>query len=497
VGEPLRLPNRLRPAREEGLDDRGDGLRWIARHLVYQPDAERDVGSETLARQEPAPGRPGPDLREDERRDDGGNDPQPNLREPEHRLLGRDRDVGARDEAAAAAERVAVNLDHHRSRAAVDRLAHPEEPEGVLDVLLVGKVDRGALPLDVGAGAEVLALTGEDYGTRVPDIRECVGELPDESRVERVTPLRTRQGDLQDGAVPLDRERAHGRELKVGSMIKGALAAALTPLREDGAALDEDAFGPYLDFLADGGLDGILALGTTGEGILLSVEERKRVTEHFLAASRGRLQIAVHCGAQTTGDTVALAEHSAAKGVDGVAVIGPPYFRLDAEALFEHFRRAASACAPTPFYLYEFEATSGYPIPLEVIERLRAEVPNLAGLKVSDSPFEKVKPYLLEGLDVFVGAEALLAAGLAGGAAGAVSGLAAAYPEEVAAVVRAPSADGAARLGELRAAIERFPRHAALKLVVGSRGVPLREDVRAPLRRLTAAERNELLAWLG
>jgi dihydrodipicolinate synthase/N-acetylneuraminate lyase len=271
----------------------------------------------------------------------------------------------------------------------------------------------------------------------------------------------------------------------------------LTPLREDGATLDEDVFGPYLDFLADGGLDGVLALGTTGEGILLSVAERKRVAELLFAASAGRLQIAVHCGAQTTADTVALAEHAAALGVDGVAVIGPPYFRLDAEALSEHFRRAASACAPIPFYLYEFEATSGYPIPLEVIERLREEVPNLAGLKVSDSPFEKVKPYLLEGLAVFVGAEALLADGLAAGAAGAVSGLAAAYPEDVAAVVRTPSADGAARLGELRAVIERFPRHAALKLVVGRHGVPFREDVRAPLRRLSASERSELLAWLG
>ena len=56
-------------------------------------------------------------------------------------------------------------------------------------------------------------------------------------------------------------------------MVRGTLAAALTPLRDDGAALDEDALGPYLDFLAAGGLDGILALGTTGEGILLSAAE--------------------------------------------------------------------------------------------------------------------------------------------------------------------------------------------------------------------------------
>jgi dihydrodipicolinate synthase/N-acetylneuraminate lyase len=279
-------------------------------------------------------------------------------------------------------------------------------------------------------------------------------------------------------------------------MIKGALAAALTPLRDDGASLDEEAFAPYLDFLAAGGLDGILALGTTGEGILLSVEERRRAAELFLEAAAGRLQVAAHCGAQTTADTIALVEHAAAAGADAVAVIGPPYFRLDDEALFEHFRQAAAACAPTPFYLYEFEARSGYPIPLGVIERLRAEAPNLAGLKVSDSPFEKVKPYLIEGLDVFVGAEALLAVCLDAGAAGAVSGLAAAFPQEVANVVREPTAEGAERLGELRAGIERFPRHAALKAVVARRGVPLLEDVRAPLRRLSDAERAEVAAWL-
>jgi dihydrodipicolinate synthase/N-acetylneuraminate lyase len=287
------------------------------------------------------------------------------------------------------------------------------------------------------------------------------------------------------------------RSLEFAALIKGALAAALTPLRDDGQALDKDAFSPYADFLAEGGLDGVLALGTTGEGILLSVAERKRATELFIEASAGRLQMAAHCGAQTTADTVELAQHAVEAGADAIAVIGPPYFKLDDEALLEHFRRAAAAAAPTPFYLYEFEATSGYAIPLGVIDALRREAPNLAGLKVSDSPLDKVQPYLVEGLDVFVGAEALLADCLAAGAAGAVSGLAAAFPAEVAAVVRDPSPEGAQKLGELRAGIERFPRHAALKAVAGLKGVPMREDVRAPLRQLTETERDELFAWLA
>ncbi len=276
--------------------------------------------------------------------------------------------------------------------------------------------------------------------------------------------------------------------------LSGALAAAVTPLAGDG--LDEEAFGPYVDFLVAGGLDGILALGTTGEGILLHAEERRRVVELYVAASGGRLQVAAHCGAQTTRDTVALAGHAAETGADAVAVIGPPYFQLDDRALLEHFAAAAAACAPVPFYVYEFERASGYAVPLAVLEALRERAPNLAGLKVSDAPFERFSPYLVEGLDVFVGPEALIAEGLAAGAVGAVSALGSAFPERVAAAVREPSPGSSAALGELRAAIERFPRHAALKCILGARGVPVGEDVRAPLRALTSEERKELLGWL-
>src|SRR5947207_12497546 len=123
-------------------------------------------------------------------------------------------------------------------------------------------------------------------------------------------------------------------------MLRGALAAAVTPLRDEGAALDEEAFGPYLEFLEAGGLDGILALGTTGEGILLSAAERRRAAELFLD---GPLPVIVHCGAQTTAETAALAEHASAAGAAGVAVIGPPYYALEEEALIEDFAAAVRA----------------------------------------------------------------------------------------------------------------------------------------------------------
>jgi dihydrodipicolinate synthase/N-acetylneuraminate lyase len=272
--------------------------------------------------------------------------------------------------------------------------------------------------------------------------------------------------------------------------ISGTLAAAVTPLREEGERLDEGAFEPLLEFYAASDLDGLLLLGTTGEGMLLRENERRRAAELAVPAS-GPLRVIVHCGAQSTADTCALAAHAAELGADGVAVIGPPYFPLAADELVEHFAAAAAACAPLPFYLYEYADRSGYAIPLAVIHELRERSPNLVGMKVSDSPFERVEPYLQTGLDVFVGAEALLSQGLEQGAAGAISGVAGAFPEVVAALVRDPSAERSALVEGLRAVLSRHPFQASVKRALAFRGVPVRGDVRAPLRPLgtDAAER--------
>jgi N-acetylneuraminate lyase len=284
------------------------------------------------------------------------------------------------------------------------------------------------------------------------------------------------------------------------SRLRGTFAASLTPLRDGGEALDEAAIGPLVDFLVAGGIDGMLALGTTGEGILLAEDERRRAGAAFVAAARGRVPVIVHCGAQTTGETARLAAHAAEAGAAAVAVISPPYFALDERELLAHLAAAAGACAPLPFFVYEFAARSGYAVPAGVIARLREAAPNLAGLKVSDAAWEQFEPYLIEGLDIFVGPEALIQRGLERGAVGAVSGLAASFPELVARVVAEPSAAGADELGRLRAAVQRFPFHAAQKHIVGARGVPIREDVRAPLRGLDAGERaalGELIAGVS
>ncbi len=264
------------------------------------------------------------------------------------------------------------------------------------------------------------------------------------------------------------------------------IVAAVTPLADAGRRLDEAAIRPLVEFLEGHGADGIFACGTTGEGVLLSLDERRRAAVGFRAALRGRL--IVHCGAQTTADTVELARHAREIGADAIGVIPPPYYRLDADALTDHFVAAAQACAPLPVYLYAFTARSGYPLPVEVVTAVSARIDNLGGMKVSESSFDAVEPYLGLGLPVYVGSEPLIPRALAAGATGAVSGIAAAFPDVVRTVVHDPTPAGEARLTELRTALEAQPFVSAIKVALAERGVPIRLDVRLPLRQLRPDE---------
>ena len=246
-----------------------------------------------------------------------------------------------------------------------------------------------------------------------------------------------------------------------------------------------------MTFLESHGVDGAFACGTTGEGVLLSLSERREAAAAFRAAVHG--QLIVHCGALSTADTVSLATHAAEIGADAVAVIPPPYFVLDTDALTAHMVAAARACAPLPFWGYAFTARSGYPLSPEAISRIRDSADNFAGLKVSESPWERLEPYLDLGLPVLVGNEPMIPRAMARGALGSVSGMAACLPDVVRAALDGPDEAAGQVLRDVRSMLEASGQFvAAAKHLLGRRDVPIRPDVRAPLRRLTAEEARAL-----
>ena len=148
-------------------------------------------------------------------------------------------------------------------------------------------------------------------------------------------------------------------------------AAALRLLRDTGAGRGRRAaITPFVAFLAAGGVDGLLGLGTTGERTC----SRRTSAARRRGSSRrrtARLRVIVHCGAQNNGGHGRARAPRGREGRRGGRGDRAPYFPLDDRAIIEHFAAAASACAPLPFFLYEFAARSGYSVTPEVIGRLR------------------------------------------------------------------------------------------------------------------------------
>ena len=98
---------------------------------------------------------------------------------------------------------------------------------------------------------------------------------------------RRRRGNRPEARL---RPRDPPRKLRaMTARLHGAIAASVTPMTDGGRSLDTDAIGGLTAFLAEGGVDGVLTCGTTGEGVLLSVDERRRVTEAFLGARPRRV----------------------------------------------------------------------------------------------------------------------------------------------------------------------------------------------------------------
>ena len=134
----------------------------------------------------------------------------------------------------------------------------------------------------------------------------------------------------------------------------GAYSALYTPFKKDGS-LNEEMIEKTVEYGISKGLRGFYLTGSTGEGFLLSREERKRVYERAAKAARGRARLIAHVGCLATDDAVDLARHAAKVGMDWVSSVAPVYFGQNFDAAFDHYRRISSA-TDLPFMVYSIGA---------------------------------------------------------------------------------------------------------------------------------------------
>ncbi len=178
------------------------------------------------------------------------------------------------------------------------------------------------------------------------------------------------------------------------SDFSGVWVAMVTPWDAEKHAPKRDILQRLIDRFAKAEVAGLYILGTTGEGTLLSVSERKEFAEAVLGISAGHIPVIVHTGHDRTAAACELSRHAEKIGAAAVAVAPPCRYRFGEEALRAHYLEIASAIGDLPLFLYDIPATTGNPLSAALLAELNAKAPNVVGAKISRGDWEAWEEYL-------------------------------------------------------------------------------------------------------
>lgn len=287
--------------------------------------------------------------------------------------------------------------------------------------------------------------------------------------------------------------------------LSGVFAPIVTPFRVGGTSIDF-AWLPYLlSYLEAHGLDGVVPMGTTGEGPSLSPDERKSLLDTVMAR-RGNLKVIAGVGTPSLALTIELTRHAFASGVDSVLVLPPYYWRnVSDKGLVTYFRVLCDEAVEPgqKIMLYHIPQISGVPITLNMLDELmRTHGECILGLKDSTGNARSFLEFMRRypSLRVFVGSDDLAGLAYEMGAAGTISLAANVVPHKLQDLRRRAQAgedydELQDALRELRALLVEFgPVQASLKVLLANvLSTPL-TFVRPPLVNLSAEQQFGLLS---
>ena len=176
------------------------------------------------------------------------------------------------------------------------------------------------------------------------------------------------------------------------SIFKGAIPALVTPFRD--GAVDEPAFRALVERQIEGGVHGLVPVGTTGETSTLSHDEHKRVVELCIEITGGRVPVIAGAGANATAEAVDLVKHAKAVGADAALVVTPYYNRPSQDGLYRHYA-AINDAVDLPVFIYNVPSRTGVDIANKTVAEL-SKLPNIAGIKDATGDIPRVSLMRLE-----------------------------------------------------------------------------------------------------
>ncbi|XP_054837717.1 N-acetylneuraminate lyase isoform X2 [Eublepharis macularius] len=170
--------------------------------------------------------------------------------------------------------------------------------------------------------------------------------------------------------------------------LQGLVAATITPMTQNGE-INLSVIGQYVDYLInEQDVKSVFVNGTTGEGLSLSVQERKLLAEEWVAKGKDKLDhVIIHVGALSLPESKGLAKHAAKIGADGIAIIAPFFFKqLNKDGLVAFLRDVASEAPGIPFYYYHIPPLTGIKMRVEeLLDGMKEQIPTFQGVKFSDT----------------------------------------------------------------------------------------------------------------
>jgi len=213
--------------------------------------------------------------------------------------------------------------------------------------------------------------------------------------------------------------------------LRGTGVAIVTPFKND-FSIDFSAMGRVVNHVINGGVNYIVVLGTTGESVTLTKDEKKAVICHIKEVINNRVPLVVGIGGNNTQEIINQVRNADLSGVDAILSVSPYYNKPNQRGIFQHFK-AISTSSPVPVIIYNVPGRTGSNITSETCLQLAHECENIAGIKEASGNMEQIMKIIKEKPENFLvisGNDMDILPVCAIGGAGVISVLANAFPSE-------------------------------------------------------------------
>ena len=287
---------------------------------------------------------------------------------------------------------------------------------------------------------------------------------------------------------------------------EGSIVALATPFR--GGAFDEEAYRGLIRYQLENGIEGLVPIGTTGEAVTMSAEERTRAVKIAVEMARGKLPVIAGAGSNNTQETIESVRRVREAGADGALVVTPYYNKPTQTGLYEHFRAVAKAHPSFPIVAYNVPGRTGVDLLPETCLRL-GDIAEVVALKEATGSMSRAIDIVEKcgaRLTLLSGDDFTILPLIACGGKGVISVSANVAPRMVSDLVRAARAGQLAKAGELQVKLNGLHR----LLFIESNPIPVKwalhlmkkfgPEIRLPLTPMSeanAAKLKEELRKLG